>query len=51
MTKILTLRLNSKGTSLLSKASHHRLKAFLRLEITHSPSKTEVLRVDTVIVK
>ncbi len=51
MTKTLTLRLNGKGISLFSKAPHHRLKAFLTLEITHSPSKTEVLRVHTVIVK
>jgi hypothetical protein len=51
MTKILVLRLNATGVSLLSKARHHQLKALVTLKITHSPSKTERLVVHSLIVK
>ena len=50
-TKLLILRLNGKGDSLLSKARHHRLKALVSLNITRSPSKTERLVVHSLIVK
>jgi hypothetical protein len=50
-TKTLVLILNAKGISLLSKADHHELKALLSLKITHSPSKTELLKLHTLIAK
>jgi hypothetical protein len=50
-TKMLTLLLNSEGSSLLSEANHHELKALLSLKITRSPSKTELLNLHTLIVR
>jgi hypothetical protein len=50
-TKTLILVLNGKGDSLLSKASHHRLKASLKLAIEHSATKTERLVVHAVILR
>ncbi len=50
MTRILTLRLNGKGRSLLSEARHHQLKALVTLKLTRSPTKTERLEVHSLIV-
>jgi hypothetical protein len=40
-----------QGRLAVSKAHHNQLKALLSLKITHFPSKTEPLRLHTLIVK